>query len=233
MKQKNLLYILNGGVWFEKKYYYNLLIILLTSMIVISCDSNVLNREIDFSQEKIVRAELSNKEESFLKALTDRYFVFDVLKINKEYKRLDIWVDCYENGELKNKGLSMEVSLEEIENNYNRILLATQSSNHSSKNEIWTLSTLAEKGATSGRTTFDMPENLRMSGWSTIDSVDIVEEGAINLAAVIIATRDSIGDKGSIRLSSKLLEDEETLQETIQKYDYVYILRCSFSKESL
>lgn len=208
-------------------------IIILSSLSLTSCNGDILNKELDLSQEKIIRSELSNKEENLLRATTNRYLIFDIPKLNNEYKRIDIWVDRYENGEFKGKQLSMESSVESKDNTLNRLLLATQALNNSDFEEKWTLAAIVDSGTASGSSIINMPKGDGISfGWLSIESVEIVEEETINLGAILIQVKDE-DENSSMIMPSNLLDDEAIFNEHISEYDYAYILRCSFSKESL
>lgn len=215
-----------GVYTLKKSIMLILLVIILTSMFVTSCDSNFLNKEINFSQEKIVKAKLSEKEERLLRAVSNRHFIFDILKINKEYKKITIWVDAYKDGEFAGKRLSLTASIDEPNNS--RILLAIQGVNSSTGEEKWILSVLDSKGHSSGSAIMEMPQGTSGLALTSVESVEIIEEETINLSAVVISTGD-----GSISISSSFLEDQSLMKETLLKNDYVFILRCSFSKEDL
>lgn len=197
--------------------------ILLLCTSIILCISCCTSEKVENSyKNKIYPAKLTEEEEEILKLVgfqsdTDIY----KYEIDDTYKSLSIWLEVYENGELKSKASRINAQLDLSEGKI--AIVVDKGSNYR-----WRISRQDVNGSSSYsfNTNNDFETNNKFS----------VSSGALNEPAQIISDNEIVldtflfedGDAVSVYDNQYYVENPEVLKE----YDYAYLLKCQFSNKT-
>lgn len=193
-------------------------IIILTSILIISCNNEILESS-DLDKNKVYPRELTESEEELLSLIgfNDTIDIYD-FETDGTYKSISIWLAVYEDGELlENRGKM----LSNFDNEKGSIAVKV------SKNESyhWRISVKSE-GQISSMAFESVDDFLKDKSYSIasshLDITEIKNEKPIVLKLFLF---DSDGST-SIYGFQEYQENPELLKE----YDYVYLLKAKFSK---
>ena len=214
------------------------LLIIITTIILLSLsscstaknatkpNSNAKNiNVININANLISETKITDREKMFLSVGNNEYFIFD-FNVDSKYKWVDVWVDRYELGR-KTKSISKLST--GLSSGKESMIIATVSE-FDKMNQTWTL-VVNNGGATStSKLTqeFKASENSSFSKmWGTNTSKTIpVSSKEITLAN--ICYQDQRKSNSMSSLTDKFFNSPDQNTKEIEKYDFVYLLKCKF-----
>lgn len=201
-----------------KRRFGILILITIFAFVLSACDSDSSNAKTDTNT--ISSTDLSNMEKAILSTTSDDSFVFN-FNIDSEYKKVSVWIEKYEDGELVDDKLS-KLSSQPRENG--AIILTTQKKNEEAKKRTFNIG-ISTSGDTSGSTGStvgvdrEVDNKLSASGSFQV-SEKSAKQGEAVLAGIIYSKQNTIS------LRSNFYEDPSELK----KYDVVYLFKAEFTK---
>lgn len=214
----------------NSKLIFKFKILLFITMILMSFTACVKKDDKDSVKEKlgvVAEAKLSPNEEALIKPLSDKYFIFDVKLNTDEYKWIELWVEHYDKGKLKNNAMGFGSSIENKKEM--KISFAIQKDiDPESNKEIWNLSIVDGGGYSGSKTPHFKTEKVNMSSWQSVKNLEIKEDAPAALALIL----ESNGDLMS-SLPEEFFQSPDKYKNKLEEYNYAYILKCRFSKEKI
>lgn len=219
MSSKNLHLIKNFIVF---------VLIISLSLVITSCDKLTAkdkNENIKKSNTlgKITIASLTDREKGLVRGLGgDTTYIFDVnldKKINSDW--VDLWIDHYEKGVLKEpkRFLGFGLTIGEKKLLTDTFIFSIESSSNDTNLEKWVLAN------NSCRSTSFKVKDSKFNGFSIMsnDNIEVLEDTVINL--LILKKGEN-----SNYLYNNVFSDEDALKKDIAETEELYLLRCKFSK---
>lgn len=181
-----------------------------------SDNSNVENKN------KIFYSEMTQEEKDIVSLIgvNSNIAIYDYL-VDDTYNSVSIWLETYEDGKLIATGGKMSLDIQEREG---RIAINA----NKNPNYKWILSHENGVGIGSGsfdtKNDFETDSNYSMSYGTSNKPISIDNDKEIILAQYLFEDNDSI----SVYDNQYYMDHPEVLEE----YDYVYLIKCKFSKKT-
>lgn len=210
------------------KSFIFLILVSSLSLVITSCDKAKYNFKNESSKPSgnsgmITKATLTDREQCLVSVLgSTSTYIFDV-KLNKDIKSdwVDLWLDHYEKGVLKepSQSLGSRLTIGENKNLNNTLLFSIE---NISVDTPVTKVVLAYNGGSGSHVSIDSPKFNNFISMSN-DNIEILEDKVLNLAILKQG-------KHSNSLATSVFFDEEELKKDIAETEHLYMLRCKFSK---
>lgn len=198
-----------------------IIIFLICILLLVGCRSNVLQEISTQGSSVLSKVNLTDEESEILDlvGIESDIEIYEY-KINESYQSISIWLEAYDHGELVSTKSSMS-SMIDSEKGRIAVLVDMES------NYRWKISQQSDGGLSSYSFStegdFETNEDYSVSYSSLGDPVEIKPGQVIILKTFLYEDGDSV----SIYDNQHYVEEPEVLDE----YDYVYLLKCQFSKE--
>lgn len=195
-------------------------ILALLALFIGACDNS--NPKSEAPVNKIVEANLTDREEAILTNTAEKSFVFDFNVVGRPYKELSVWVEKYEYGKLVDERVGgLRSGIEE-----KGTIIFTTSRPMENGQSIFNMS-ISSSGSTGTVTNFEaVPDvNEMASTWGS----NTIEENAIGSEMVLSSICYSNADDGNMHsLSPDFYNDVDSNINEIKDYAIVYLLRAEF-----
>ena len=193
----------------NKKRITTLFSIIIIILITVSCspDEEIVEKSI------IKKAELTDREESFIKGTgINHSFIFEYQE-NNDVKNIDVWIEGYLGGEKIGPLLKTSNKVKDDLEKY----IMFNISNIQDKN-TWSISFIEGKNISTGK--IDSRNDLgKTSTWDMVESIE-VDDGEYILAALVGNDGNTINGIPNGFFS----QSEEYMREVLSN-DYVYLLK--------
>src|SRR6056297_2865664 len=193
----------------NKKRITTLFSIIIIILITVSCspDEEIVEKSI------IKKAELTDREESFIKGTgINHSFIFEYQE-NNDVKNIDVWIEGYLGGEKIGPLLKTSNKVKDDLEKY----IMFNISNIQDKN-TWSISFIEGKNISTGK--IDSRNDLgKSSTWDMVESIE-VDDGEYILAALVGNDGNTINGIPNGFFS----QSEEYMREVLSN-DYVYLLK--------
>jgi len=193
----------------NKKRITTLFSIIIIILITVSCspDEEIVEKSI------IKKAELTDREESFIKGTgINHSFIFEYQE-NNDVKNIDVWIEGYLGGEKIGPLLKTSNKVKDDSEKY----IMFNISNIQDKN-TWSISFIEGKNISTGK--IDSRNDLgKTSTWDMVESIE-VDDGEYILAALVGNDGNTINGIPNGFFS----QSEEYMREVLSN-DYVYLLK--------
>jgi len=193
----------------NKKRITTLFSIIIIILVTVSCspDEEIVEKSI------IKKAELTDREESFIKGTgINHSFIFEYQE-NNDVKNIDVWIEGYLGGEKIGPLLKTSNKVKDDSEKY----IMFNISNIQDKN-TWSISFIEGKNISTGK--IDSRNDLgKTSTWDMVESIE-VDDGEYILAALVGNDGNTINGIPNGFFS----QSEEYMREVLSN-DYVYLLK--------
>ena len=193
----------------NKKRITTLFSIIIIILVTVSCspDEEIVEKSI------IKKAELTDREESFIKGTgINHSFIFEYQE-NNDVKNIDVWIEGYLGGEKIGPLLKTSNKVKDDSEKY----IMFNISNIQDKN-TWSISFIEGKNISTGK--IDSRNDLgKTSTWDMVESIE-VDDGEYILAALVGNDGNTINGIPNGFFS----QPEEYMREVLSN-DYVYLLK--------
>lgn len=194
-----------------------LMILALLIFLLSACSNN------DSKSNIISAVELTERENAILSTISDKSFVFD-FNIDSEYKKVSVWIEKYEFGEMVHDKISPITT--QVEGN-GSIIFATSKVDDNQKQHTFNIgiSSIGSTGSISGLDTSSFDLDGMSSVWGSFQEVNNSVEGEVVLASICYST------DGHMRsLTTDFYQDVDSHMNELENYDVVYLLKAEFIK---
>jgi hypothetical protein len=203
-----------------KKFISVLLCIFITLSIIGCTSQNVLE---DSYENKIYLAELTEDQKNIINLIgIESDINIYKYEIQDTYKSISIWIETYENGELISSGSGTDSQIDLKEGKI--AVLVDKASNYK-----WRVS-LQDAGGLSSysfetKNDFETNNKFSVSSGGLSQPVEITPEKEIVLDKFLFEDGNGI----SVYNNQYYVKNPKVLKQ----YDYVYLLKCKFSKKTI
>jgi len=174
-------------------------------------------------QSTIASADLTDREQAMISAMSDHAFVFD-FELSKDYEEATVWLEKYEKGQLSNDGgpsMSSKVEGEGM------IVFSTSSLASDPETQIFKVSISDDSGTGTG--SFDQYHPyIEELGPMTLREYIVNEKTPISENDLVLASMVMVWSDSASTIRHEFYEDVEGNLSMIEDYDIVYLLRARF-----
>ncbi|OLS40472.1 hypothetical protein BTR25_09780 [Bacillus sp. MRMR6] len=175
-----------------------------------------------YKNNTVTEAKLTEREKVILSTTSEYYFLFD-FKTDKTYKKVTLWVEKYESGNLVGEinRISTEIK------NEGTLLFTTSKKTEGNNNSLFTLSINSDGSTGTGWSPEEMKEQQSAVVWG---ANPFLQTMVITNQMVLASICFSKAGPTVSTLSSDFHVDMPRHIDELKNYEVVYLLRSEFSK---